>query len=174
MVNRERPQSGAGGRAHAGAAAVEKGNPKIAVGRVPALARRPPERHDNPQRGVLVFLFLQNLEPIGPTRTTLSGAAYPPGGTATPGAPAARNLGNSHGTWAIAPFVKHDFERGSGHRNFFVCLEYCAAPLCPFDLLPSPKLEGNYRGANYPRTNSPSLRHLCQLCCMSVVCSILC
>ena len=26
---------------------------------------------------------------------------------------------------------------GSGYRNMFVCVEYCATPLCPFDPLPS-------------------------------------
>ena len=30
---------------------------------------------------------------------------------------------------------------GSGYRNIFVSFEYCASPLCPFDLLPSPKIE---------------------------------
>ena len=34
------------------------------------------------------------------------------------------------------------FWMGSGYRNIFVRFEYCASPLCPFDLLPSPEIEG--------------------------------
>ena len=47
---------------------------------------------------------------------------------------------------------------GSGHRNIFVCFEYCASPLCLFDLLPSPKIEENYCGA--PQPIAFPLRHL--------------
>ena len=39
---------------------------------------------------------------------------------------------------------------GSGHRTVCVRLESCAAPLCLFDRLASPKIEDNGCGANYP------------------------
>ena len=42
---------------------------------------------------------------------------------------------------------------GSGYRNIFVRFEYCASPLCPFDLLPAPKMVENERSANYPTAN---------------------
>ena len=32
---------------------------------------------------------------------------------------------------------------GSDYRNIFVCFECFASPLCPFDVLPSPQIEGN-------------------------------
>ena len=35
------------------------------------------------------------------------------------------------------------FRMGSGCCSLFVCFEPCASPLCPFDLLPSPKIEEN-------------------------------
>ena len=44
---------------------------------------------------------------------------------------------------------------GSGYRNIFVRFEYCASPLCPFELLPSPKIEENQCGANYPTAHYP-------------------
>ena len=42
-------------------------------------------------------------------------------------------------------------------KNEFGGLEvqYCAAPLCPFDLLPSPKLAPNHCGANHPHGSLP-------------------
>ena len=43
-----------------------------------------------------------------------------------------------------------------GDGNVCVRLEYCASPLCPFDPLPSPKIEGNECGANYRTANAPS------------------
>ena len=37
----------------------------------------------------------------------------------------------------------------------FVHFGYCASPLCPFDLLSSPKMEENECGANYPTAAYP-------------------
>ena len=44
---------------------------------------------------------------------------------------------------------------GTGYRNIFVCFESCASPLCPFDLLPSPKMRGNQCTADYPPATYP-------------------
>ena len=49
--------------------------------------------------------------------------------------PAARNLGSYHGTREIAPFVSRTFE--------WRVVISCASPLCPSDLLRSPKIEEN-------------------------------
>ena len=63
-------------------------------------------------------------------------------GNATPKAPtapaaclAAHNWGNYHGTWETVPFVNGTLEwRGGGYRSGLVHREWCASPLCPFDL----------------------------------------
>ena len=52
---------------------------------------------------------------------------------------------------------------GRGHRNTFVRFECCAAPVCPCDLLPSPKIEEEecrtyYRTANSPSPAAPAVR----------------
>ena len=44
---------------------------------------------------------------------------------------------------------------GSGYRNSFVRLEYCASLLCPCGRLLSPKAEGISCDANSPTANSP-------------------
>ena len=72
-----------------------------------------------------------------------------------PAAPADPNLGNYHGTGELVPFVNRTFEWGVVISNIFVRFEDCALPLCPFDLLPSPKTEEYSCGANYPTANYP-------------------
>ena len=72
---------------------------------------------------------------------------------AHPAAPAARNLGSSHGTWDIVPFVTPICEWGCVYCSIFVHFEYCASPLCPFDPPPHPK---SRKIAHYPTANSPS------------------
>ena len=57
-----------------------------------------------------------------------------------------------HGTGDCELF----FWMGSGYCNIFVRFEYCASPLWPFDLFPSPNIEENSCGANYPTANYPS------------------
>ena len=57
--------------------------------------------------------------------------------------PAARTLGSDHGTREIVPFVNRTFEWGVAIATLLSVFECCAAPLCPLDLLPSPKNEGN-------------------------------
>ena len=76
------------------------------------------------------------------------------GGVGT-ASPAAHNWGNYHGTGEIVPFVDCTFERGVVIGNSFVRSEYCASPLCPLDLLLSPKFEENCCGAKYPAPNHP-------------------
>ena len=51
--------------------------------------------------------------------------------------------------------MSRTLEWGCGYRNVFIRFEYCASSLCPFDLLPSPKIEGNQCGANYPKAHNP-------------------
>ena len=64
------------------------------------------------------------------------------------------NLGNYRPKGGILPFVNRAFE-WSGHRNIFVCFEYCASPLSPFDPLPAPEIEDHQCCANYPTANCP-------------------
>ena len=49
--------------------------------------------------------------------------------------------------------MNRTFEWVSDYRNIFVRFEYCASPLRAFDLLPSPKIEKDECGANYPTAN---------------------
>ena len=55
----------------------------------------------------------------------------------------------------MVPFMNCIFEWGVVIATFLVRLQYCALPLCPFDLLLSPKIEENLCGANYPKANYP-------------------
>ena len=65
-------------------------------------------------------------------------------GSAHPAAPARRDLRHCRGTGEMVPFVNRTFEWGViSHRSIFVRFEDCASRLCPFALLPSPKMEGN-------------------------------
>ena len=57
--------------------------------------------------------------------------------------PAARSLGSYRGAGEIVPFVSRIFDWAVVIATFFVRFEYRTSPLCPFDLLPSPKIEGN-------------------------------
>ena len=59
------------------------------------------------------------------------------------------------GKGEIVPFVNRSFERGVVITTVLSVFEYCASPLCPFDLLPSPKIEGNQCGANSPQAKYP-------------------
>ena len=77
-------------------------------------------------------------------------------GGANPAAPAARNLGNHLGTGGMAPLVNHTFEWGVVIATSLSVLSVVPRRLCPFDLLPSPKIEGNGCGARYPEANCPS------------------
>ena len=72
--------------------------------------------------------------------------------------PAARNLGNYRATGQIVPFVNQTFEWGVAMATFLVRFEDCASPMCPFDLLPSPKIEENQCSANYPSPRARSKR----------------
>ena len=78
-----------------------------------------------------------------------------PAAPAAPAAlPAARNSGTYHGTWEIVPFVNRTFEWEVVIATILSVL-YCASPLCPFDLLSSPRIEENQWGARYPTANYP-------------------
>ena len=57
------------------------------------------------------------------------------------------------------------FRMGIGYRNIFVHFEYCASPLCPFDLLPSPKIEGNYAVPITSQLIPLTLRHAGRIPC---------